>query len=228
MELTLESALSPGGMVGHASYLLLVISMLMRSMTWLRLLVIASAFTAIAYDTIWLKDPVGVFWETLLVTVNIIQIAREWMKERRAQFSPEETRFVRTRLRGLSRSAARQLLNMGVWADAAPGLVLTREGKPVENVAYLVEGEVDIVVGGQVVGVCTPGNFVGEMSVLGQRPASATATVTRPSRYWLIASSVLQDLQHSAPATASAFQAGIARDLRNKIIAGNHSAGLVR
>lgn len=57
-------------MVGHASYLLLVISMMMRLMTWPRLLVIA--FTAIAYDTIWLKDPVGVFRETLLVTVNII------------------------------------------------------------------------------------------------------------------------------------------------------------
>ena len=221
MELTLESALSPGDMVGHASYLLLVISMLMRSMTWLRILVIASAGVAIAYDTIWLKDPVGVFWETLLVTVNILQIAREWLKERRARFSPEEMQFVLARLPTLSRANARRVLNMGLWVDAPPGVVLATENQPVDHIAYLVAGEVDIIVGGQKVGLCRAGNFVGEMSVLGDTPASATAIVASPSRYWLIAADKLRKLRTAEPELSAAFQAGIARDLRNKIIAGN-------
>lgn len=72
MELTIESALSPGGLVGHTSYLLLVVSMLMRRMWLLRILVIASSLVAITYDMVWLKDPVGVFWESLLVSVNVI------------------------------------------------------------------------------------------------------------------------------------------------------------
>lgn len=223
MELTLESALSPGGLVGHASYLLLVVSMLMRSMTWLRFFVIASAFAAIAYDTIWLKDPVGVFWETLLVAVNIIQIAREWLRENRAQFSAEELRFVRSRLTSLSRADARRLLNMGMWVDGARGLILTKEETEVESVAYLVEGRVDIFLKGHKVGSCGPGNFVGEMSVLGNTPASATAIVATPSRYWLVPSHKLRHLQSAEPELSAAFQAGIARDLRNKIIAGNKS-----
>lgn len=223
MELTLESALSPGGMVGHLSYLLLVISMCMRSMTWLRILVIASAFTAIAYDTIWLKDPVGVFWETLLVTVNIIQIAREWLRERRTRFSPEEQFFVQKRLGGLSKADARRLLNMGVWVDGDTGIVLTEEGKDVENVAFIVSGSVDIFYNGHKVGTCDAGNFVGEMSVLGQTPASATAVVAEFSRYWLIPSERLHQLEHSAPEMAQAFQSGIAKDLRNKIISSNET-----
>lgn len=224
MELTLESALSPGGMVGHASYLLLVVSMLMRSMTWLRILVIASAFTAIAYDTIWLKDPVGVFWESLLVTVNILQIAREWTANRRVRFSPEEHRFVSARLATLSRADARRLLNMGLWMDGEAGVVLTREDTAVDHLAYLVRGQVDIFLQGRKVGACLPGNFVGEMSVLAQKPASATAIVAAPSRYWLIPTAQLHRLGTKEPHIAAALQMGIARDLRNKIMSGNTAA----
>lgn len=194
-------------------------------MTWLRILVIASAFAAIAYDTIWLKDPVGVFWESLLVTVNIIQIGREYFRERRTRFTPEEQAFVNARLRGLLKSDARRLLNMGVWVDGAPGVVLTTEGKPVEKLAYIISGRVDIFLNDRKVGACTAGNFVGEMSVLGQTPASATAIVAEPSRYWLIPSERLQTLQDKEPSLAGAFQSGIARDLRNKIISNNEALG---
>jgi len=224
LELTLDSALSPGGMVGHMAYLLLVLSMCMRTLTWLRVLVIASALVAIAYAVIWLKDPVSAFWETLLVAVNIIQITREWLSERRARFTPEEERFIAARLTTLSRSDARRLLNMGVWADAPAGVVLTTEGEPVQQLVYLVEGRVDILLDGKRIGNCKPGNFVGEMSVLGHRPASATAIVAEPSRYWLISSDRIGSLQVREPQMAAAFQNGIARDLRNKIIAGNEAA----
>ena len=228
MELTLESALSTGGMVGHASYFLLVLSMTMRSMTMLRLLVIASAFAAIAYDVIWLKDPVGVFWESLLVSVNIIQITREWVNERRARFTPEEQRFVTARLSALSKAQARRLLNMGVWVDGTQGVILTKEAKPVDSLAYLIAGEVGIYLNDQKVGSCLPGNFVGEMSVLGNTPASATAIVAVPSRYWLIPSRHLHSLQEKEPEVAAALHSGIARDLRNKIISGNATANTSR
>ncbi len=224
LELTLESALSPGGMVGHLSYLLLVISMLMRSLTTLRILVIASALAAITYDVVWLKDPVGVFWETLLVTVNVVQIALLWSANRRARFTEEESEFIARRLRRVSRADARRLINMGVWADGAVGTVLTTQGQPVENLIYLVDGRVDIYLDGKIVGTCRPGNFVGEMSVLDQAPASATAVVGRTSRYWLISSERLRKLQVANPEVAAALEVGIAHDLRRKILTTNASA----
>lgn len=83
MELTLESAFSSEGALGHFAYLLLVSSMLMRRMFWLRLLVIASALVAIAYSALILTDPVSTFWETLLVIVNIGQLSLSWWQDRR-------------------------------------------------------------------------------------------------------------------------------------------------
>lgn len=221
MELTWDSAFSPGGLVGHFAYVLLVGSMLMRSITVLRVLVIASATVAIVYSIYWLRDPVSTFWESLLVVVNVVQIARQWHANRRAKFSPEEQQLVAERLSSLSRSDARHVLNMGVWVDGTPGTILTTQGDPVQHLVYLVAGEVDIHSDGTRVGACVPGNFVGEMSVLDGGPASATATVATPSRYWLIPAQHLRDLHRSNPDIAAAFELGIARDLRTKIISAN-------
>ena len=49
------------GHMGHTSYVLLILSSLMRRMFWLRAFFIASALTGISYSVFWLADPVGVF-----------------------------------------------------------------------------------------------------------------------------------------------------------------------
>ena len=102
MELTLDSAFSTGGIVGHLAYVLLIASMLMRQMVWLRLLVIASALVGILYSIVWLSDPVSSFWETLLVTVNVVQLGITWRQNSRARFSARELSFTSRRLRGLA------------------------------------------------------------------------------------------------------------------------------
>lgn len=221
MELTLESALSTGGFVGHLSYVLLITSMLMRSMLWLRIFVIGYALVSILYGAVWLKDPVSVFWESILVVVNVVQITREWLREHRARFSLEEEQFIALRFATLSRARARKLLNLGIWVDGAPGTTLTTEGKPVDQVAYVSEGAVDIFHSDVKVGSCGPGNFIGEMSVLGHSSASATAIVAEPARYWLIPAEELRRLSDRAPELAGAFQAGIAKDLSSKVVSGN-------
>ena len=153
--------------------------------------------------------------------VNVVQITREWVSEHRARFSAEERKLIETRFQGLSKAEARQLLNLGFWVEGAPGTQLTTEGEPVEHVAYVSEGAFDIFHGGAKVGVCRPGNFIGEMSVLGHTAASATAVIAKQARYWLIPSETLLDLQAHAPKLASAFQAGIAQDLSTKVISTN-------
>ncbi|MEM6939408.1 MAG: cyclic nucleotide-binding domain-containing protein [Pseudomonadota bacterium] len=223
MELTLNSAFSIGGLIGQLAYALLVASMLLRNLQSLRLMVIASACVACVYSFVWQYDPVTLFWHVTLILVNVLQIAREWLINRRARFSAEEQKFVQDRLYTLAPGEARQLLNMGVWADGAIGTRLTTQGKPVDNLVYLVDGEVDIQFDGGTVGACLPGNYVGEMSVLNGGPASATAIVSEPSRYWMISAEQLRQLHSTAPSIAAALELGIAKDLRHKIMAANSS-----
>ena len=112
-------------------------------------------------------------------------------------------------------------MNLGLWVNGVPGTVLTREGEPVEQVVYLAEGCVAVHVSGVQIAECGPGNFVGEMSVVGDTRASATTTISEASRLWRIKREKLSILQDTDPELASALDIGIARDMRHKIIASN-------
>ena len=221
MELTLESALSTGGLVGHLSYLLLVISMLMRRMGALRLLAIASALVAISYDVFWLGDPIGAFWESLLVLVNVVQLTVSHLDNRRARFSEEEAEFVRGRFPRLSRAHRRKLLNRGLWITGEPEARLTTEGEAVKHLVFLASGEVRIETAGQVVAVCEPGAFIGEMTVLGGEPATGTAVLSMQSRYWAIEAGALRALVKAVPEIGESLQASFTRNLRDKLIRSN-------
>ncbi len=221
MELTLESAFSTGGMVGHVSYVLLVLSMVMRNMTLLRILVIMSALVAICYDWFWLKDPVGVFWETLLVLVNIVQLSITWYQNHSAHFSAEEAEFMQGHLPNLSMSERRKFLNQGLWIEGEPGTVLTQQGEPVENLVYLAMGQAMVMSAGRVVAVCEPGAFVGEMTVLEGAPASGTVKLNQKARYWMIEAENLRNLVKKHPEIGNALEGSFARNMRSKLVRSN-------
>ncbi len=221
MELTLESAFSTGGMVGHTSYLLLVISMLMRQINLLRIFVIASSFVAIAYDVIWLKDPVGVFWESLLVAVNIVQLTIIYFENRMVRFSPEEEAFRTAWLADMEKGDCRRLLAKGLWVAGEPGTELTREGEPVPHLIYLSEGEAAILSHGREVAVCGAGSFIGEMTVLQGDSATGTAMLKTPSRYWMIEAGVLRKLLESKPEIGQALQSSFTANLKDKLVRSN-------
>jgi len=221
MELTLESALSPGGFVGHLSYLLLIVSMLMRRLWLLRVIVVASAFVSIVYYGMFLGDPVSLFWESLLVLVNIAQLTITYFENRRFAFHGEDARFVDRQLPGLSNRLKRRLLDMGEWRDLEPGAELTEQGEPAASLYFLVSGEVDILVDGVVVALCEEDSFVGEISVLSRGPASATARARSPVRAWSVDAEVLRVATRRHGELDQALRASFHRVVLEKLLRSN-------
>ena len=221
MELTLNSAFSVGGMVGHLAYVFLVLSMLMRSIVALRIFFVVNVLLNIFYVTIWVHDPVQLFWESLLFLINIAQLALIWWQNRRARFTEEEQAFATSRLRGLSRSQTRQLLDAGHWWDVMPGAVLTHQGERPLHLTYISSGSVGIFVDEQRVAGCGSGRYIGEMSVLDREPASATVRVEQSARVWQLPTEALDRLADRKPAIAAVVEAGIARDMRSKLLDSN-------
>ena len=208
-------------MVGHFAYLLLVLSMVMRQMYLLRILVIVSASIAIAYALFWLKDPIGVFWESLLVVVNAVQLAITWHQNRSARFSEEEIVFMQGHLPNLSFSDRRKLLNRGIWISGEIGTELTTQGQPVDHLVYLASGQAMVISGGHPVAVCEPGTFIGEMKALRGEPASATVKVNQPARYWAIEAEQLRNLVKKNTDIGVALEGSFARNMRDKLVRSN-------
>ena len=64
----------------------------------------------------------------------------------------------------------------------APGETLFKAGDAADGMYVLLEGALEVSVGGQVVENSTRGSLIGEMALLDQSPRGATITAREPSR----------------------------------------------
>ncbi|MEO1398301.1 MAG: hypothetical protein AAFU56_05465, partial [Pseudomonadota bacterium] len=144
----LEQFASPGKLVGHLSYVLLVLSMMMRSMKWLRIVAISAGVTSAFYGYFFLLDFVTVFWEVIFVSVNLLQLLILEFENRRARFSTDEQKFIKATIPNVERAHAKRLLKLAKLCDMGPGAILTEEGKPVKALTFIVEGAASIEKGG--------------------------------------------------------------------------------
>lgn len=212
------------GFLGHLSYVFLILSSLMRRMMLLRLFLVASAVTGIAYDWLWLGNAVGVFWEGLLIVVNLVQIVLLWNRDRRARFTAEERRMIARYFRGGTPGLRRALFDQGEWVDLEPGHGLAWQGKRPDWLTYMSDGLAHYSVNGTRLGEIGPGHFVGEMSMLGDSAATADVAIDVPSRVWRIERDKLEKLQDANPDLFGLVAAAIALDLRAKMVDTNERA----
>ena len=183
MHMTLDSAFSPAAFVGHAGYILLVLSMLMTRMLWLRIIAIGAGVLQAIYYGVILHDPVGTFWETIATRVNVGQLAIIAYRNRTARFSADERAFYETAVPALEAADARKLIASGPVGDGGSGHGADARGRVCcRCLPSSCQGEVDISINGKQVGDCGAGSFVGEISVSSNMPASATATGTDSRR----------------------------------------------
>ena len=85
------------------------------------------------------------------------------------------------------------------WQTLPPGTVLTREGAPVDRLTYIASGAASVIHGGTEVATIPEGLFVGELGVLSRAPATATVTITAPTRAFTIPAAPLAALVAQTP-----------------------------
>lgn len=220
LEALWNSLADPVTLFGHFTYFLLILSMLMRRMVWLRVLAVASGVTKIIYRAFFLVDPVSVFWETIFVLVNIGQLLVIWYYEKHHRFGEEERHFVEN-VPGVERSSIKRLLELAELERFPAGAALTEEGRPVEKLLYLADGVVQIERDGQIVAVCGPGDYIGELSFLSGNPATATSTVVKPARMLVFDQKRLSDSVERDAQLRRTLEAALNKNLAGKLVRAN-------
>ena len=95
------------------------------------------------------------------------------------------------------------------WLDVGefePGYKLTHEGASGYAFFVLHDGAADVVVGGNVVRTLGPGEFFGELSMLGDGRQTATVKITTPSTVWTMFGTRFRELQQQHPEIAAAIE----------------------
>jgi signal transduction histidine kinase len=206
---------------GHFTYALLIASMLMRRMVWLRALAVASGVTKIVYRAFFVIDPVSVLWETVFVLVNVIQLLIIWYYEYRHRFSNEQAHFAESMPANVERRAIRKMLGFSRLVEVAEGQAITTEGQPVKDLVYIASGVAKVETAGRVVAVCGPGDYIGELSFLTGAKATATTTAAKPVKLLAFDQAKLHQAIESDAGIRRAMEAGLNRNLVGKLVRSN-------
>ena len=212
-----DRMLDPSHILTHVPYALLVLSMLMNDMGWLRAIAIAAGVIRIINRAWFEVDPIIVFWEVIFVAVNVGQLAILWYYARRHRFAEHESHFADSMPQSVDRRSIRRLLKLAHLRRAEPGDKLTTEGALVDELMFIAEGVVQIEREGRIVAVCGPGDFLGEMSFVSGSPASATAVVARPLRYLAFNQMRLRNALDADSELKQAMDASFNRNLVGKL-----------
>lgn len=93
------------------------------------------------------------------------------------------------------------------------GRTLTKEGAPGREFVVLVEGTADVTRKGRRINTLGPGDFLGELSLVTDRPRSATVTTTSPTRILLLTGRDFTTLMREVPSITSKVLAAVVERL---------------
>lgn len=210
----------PENIVGHVAYLMLIASMMMRNINWLRALAImAGSISAFYYWT--LNDKVSMFWEMLFTLVNICQLLILKVENRRGKFSEEEDMFIKTCLSGVERAHARRLVKLGAWTEVNEDTILIDEKTRPDKLKFIVSGAANVMRNEKLIGKVGKGDFLGEISYLTGKCASATAVVTETTRYLAFNQERLKEHLSRNPEVRHALESSFNRNLAGKLVKSN-------
>jgi CRP/FNR family cyclic AMP-dependent transcriptional regulator len=106
---------------------------------------------------------------------------------------------------GLSEASLQIIAGWLEVNDVPAGWALTHEGASGYAFSILHSGTANVTVHGNVVRTLGPGDFFGEISILGDGRQTATITVTSPAEVWTMFGTRFRELQQHHPDIADAI-----------------------
>jgi CRP-like cAMP-binding protein len=113
----------------------------------------------------------------------------------------------------LSKKHLRRVRSLATRVDVAPGRVLAREGGAGHEFVVVLEGDVEVRQGDDVIATCGAGEYFGEISLIEHRPRTASVVATSPAVLDVIGQREFAELLAEEPEIADQIRATAAQRL---------------
>ena len=205
---------------GHLAFGLIAFSFLVKDILYLRILSILASLFSVFYnfyiplEPMWL--PIG--WNIVFVVVNLYHIAVIIYEKRPVQMSPKEKELYETMFRGLTPVEFLKITKVAEWKQFKAPLPIITQGKPVNDLILIYNGMVDILVNDNKVAELKDGQFVGEMSFLTEKPATATCRVSHNTECLVWKQREFKDLLKRNPSLYFTIQSLLSEQVSNNLV----------
>ena len=207
-------------LAGHLAFGLIAFSFLVKDILYLRILSILASLFSVLYnfyiplEPMWL--PIG--WNIIFVLVNLYHIAVIIYEKRPVKMSSKEKELYETMFRGLSPVEFLKITKVAQWKQFKSPLPIIQQGKPVNDLILIYNGMVDILVNDNKVAELKDGQFVGEMSFLTEKPATATCKVTHTTECLVWPQKDFKDLLKRNPSLYFTIQSLLSEQVSNNLV----------
>lgn len=203
----------------HIGALLYLAGFLFHNQIVLRSLIILGDFVYVLYFYFAPDVPLwgGIFWSTMFTLANAVMIGLIVADRMHFRLDRNEKRLFEL-LQDLTPGQFRQLLKAGQEETASSHLSITQEGKPLEELYFVLDRGITIEKKGSRA-VIPSDTFIGEIALLLGQPASATVTLEPGTPYFVWNTRKLKALMQARPDLGNSLNLAMNRKMAEKIAA---------
>ena len=164
---------------GHLAFGLIAFSFLVKDILWLRIVSILASLFSVFYNWVIPVEPmwIPIGWNFVFVGLNLYHIAVIIYEKRPIKMAPKDKELYETLFKDLSPVEYLKISKVAQWKTFKSGETIIRQEHLVPDLILIYNGTVDVVVENKKVAELKDGQFVGEMSFLTEKTATATCIV---------------------------------------------------
>jgi len=214
-------------LAGHLAFGLIAFSFLVKDIFWLRIVSIAASLFSVFYNYFIPMEPMwlAINWNFVFVVVNVYHIAVILYEKRAVKMDDRNEELYQTLFKEMTPVEYLKISRAAEWVSLKSGQRIITQGMPVPDLYLIYNGTVDVVVGGDEVAQLKDGEFVGEMSFLTEKVATATCKVKYDTICLVWKQREFKELLKRNPSLYFTIQSVLSAQVSDKLVSSSKKDG---
>ena len=205
---------------GHLAFGLIAFSFLVKDILYLRVLSILASLFSVLYNFYIPAEPMwlAINWNIVFVLVNAYHIAVLMYEKRPVHMDDKNNELYETLFKDLIPVEYLKISKVAIWKSFEIGEYITRQSHPVPDLVLIYNGTVSVMVDGTNVAQLKDGQFIGEMSFITEKSATATCVVKHPCECLVWKQREFKELLKRNPSLYFTLQTLLSAQVSNNLV----------
>ena len=207
-------------LAGHLAFGLIAFSFLVKDIFWLRILSILASLFSVFYNYTIPTEPMwlAINWNFIFVGVNLYHIGIILYEKREVKMDEKDEELYQTLFKEMSPVEYLKISRAEKWETLKPGKRIITQGMPVPDLYLIYNGTVDITIDNEHIAQLKDGEFVGEMSFLTEKVATATCKVKYEAQCLVWKQREFKELLKRNPSLYFTIQSVLSAQVSDKLV----------
>jgi hypothetical protein len=207
-------------LAGHLAFGLIAFSFLVKDIFWLRIVSIVASLFSVFYNYVIPLEPMwlAINWNFIFIAVNIYHIAIILYEKREVKMDDKNQELYDTLFSEMTPVEYLKISRAAKWEMVKAGQRIITQGMPVPDLYLIYNGTVDVLVDKEQIAELKDGEFVGEMSFLTEKVATATCKVKYDAQCLVWKQREFKELLKRNPSLYFTIQSVLSAQVSDKLV----------